>query len=104
MRKTAGAIAGALCAILMICNLPSAQARQFTWLESITTSDQVVLVTANNQMSTTGTLRTFEKFNDQKNLQFRKYLENVIIERSQSAIRLLYIYIYIFMNSMHMHV
>ena len=65
MRKTAGAIAGALCAIPMICNLPSAQARQFTWLESITTSDQVVLVTANNQNSTTGTLRTFEKFNDQ---------------------------------------
>jgi len=65
MRKTAGAIAGALCVSVMVCNLPLAQARQSTWLESITTSDQVVLVTANHQMSTTGTLQTFEKINGQ---------------------------------------
>ena len=65
MKKTAGAIAGAICVILMSCNLPSAHARQFTWLESITASDQVVLVTGANHMSTTGTLRTFEKINGQ---------------------------------------
>jgi L,D-peptidoglycan transpeptidase YkuD (ErfK/YbiS/YcfS/YnhG family) len=66
MRKTFVSVALAI-SFVVFTGADPAHAKQFAWLDSVSTSNQVVLVTASNSASTTGTLRTFEKANGQWN-------------------------------------
>ena len=59
--KTVGMIGAALFAFVTLCNSSPAQAAQLTWLDSVTSSDQVVLITAQHRTSTSGTLRSYER-------------------------------------------
>lgn len=66
MRKTFASVALTV-SFVVLTGADPAHAMQLPWLVSVSTSNQVVLVTASNFDSTTGKLRAFEKANGQWN-------------------------------------
>ena len=64
--KRATALLASVGISIALCVAP-AHAEQLTWLHAITTSDQVVLVTADQRSATTGTIHSYERVNGQWN-------------------------------------